>query len=167
MATNETTPAPASENDGANETTPAPASNNDAAAARAATPPPAPPANEVYKLFDETLTELKKRIQGKAVNAGTLMSTLRVAMEMVEATRLKGADQKELAKKLVRQVVVDAPITDAKEKLLLDMIDQDILSHTIDLVVAASRGELDINAVQEVAKVCCFPFVSKLSKKFT
>jgi len=167
MATNETTPAPVAVNDVANETTPAPASNNDAAAARAATPPPAPPANEVDKLFDETLTELKKRIQGKAVNAGTLMSTLRVAMEMVEATRLKGADQKELAKKLVRQVVVDAPITDAKEKLLLDMIDQDILSHTIDLVVAASRGELDINAVQEVAKVCCFPFVSKLSKKFT
>jgi len=68
MATNETTPVPAANNDVANETTPAPASNNDAAAARAATPPPAPPAppaNEVDKLFDETLTELKKRIQGK------------------------------------------------------------------------------------------------------
>ena len=83
-------------------------------------------------------------------------------MEMVESTRLKGAEQKELANRLVRQIVVDAPIADENEKILLDMIDKKVLENTIDLVVAASKGNLDINSVQEVAKTCCLPFLSKL-----
>ena len=135
----------------------------------APTPPPSPaapavvaPANEVDKLFDESLTELKKRLAEKEVNAATLIVILRVAMEMVESTRLKGDEQKELANRLVRQVVVDAPIADENEKLLLDMIDKKVLENTIDLVVAASKGELDVNSAQEIAKTCCLPFITKL-----
>ena len=56
---------------------------------------------------------------------------------------------------------------DEREKLLLDMIDQNVIENTIDLIVAATRGELDINSVQEVVKTCCLPFVSKLVKKYT
>jgi hypothetical protein len=130
---------------------------------------PTPPlvTTEVDELFNESLQELKGRIVDKEVNAATLMIILRVSMEIVEATRLKGADQKELAKRLIRQVVVDAPIADEREKLLLDMIDQNVIENTIDLIVAATRGELDINSVQEVVKTCCLPFVSKLVKKYT
>ena len=130
---------------------------------------PTPPlvTTEVDELFNESLQELKGRIVDKEVNAATLMIILRVSMEIVEATRLKGADQKELAKSLIRQVVVDAPIADEREKLLLDMIDQNVIENTIDLIVAATRGELDINSVQEVVKTCCLPFVSKLVKKYT
>ena len=130
---------------------------------------PTPPlvTTEVDELFNESLQELKGRIVDKEVNAATLMIILRVSMEIVEATRLKGAAQKELAKRLIRQVVVDAPIADEREKLLLDMIDQNVIENTIDLIVAATRGELDINSVQEVVKTCCLPFVSKLVKKYT
>jgi len=130
---------------------------------------PTPPlvTTEVDELFNESLQELKGRIVDKEVNAATLMIILRVSMEIVEATRLKGADQKELAKRLIRQVVVDAPIADEREKLLLDMIDQNVIENTIDLIVAATRGELDINSVQEVVKTCCLPFVSKLVEKYT
>lgn len=130
---------------------------------------PTPPlvTTEVDELFNESLQELKGRIVDKEVNAATLMIILRVSMEIVEATRLKGANQKELAKRLIRQVVVDAPIADEREKLLLDMIDQNVIENTIDLIVAATRGELDINSVQEVVKTCCLPFVSKLVKKYT
>ena len=39
--------------------------------------------------------------------------------------------------------------------ILLDMIDQGILANTIELVVAASKGNLDINAVVAVASGCC------------
>ena len=37
------------------------------------------------------------------------------------------------------------------------MIDQDILEHTIELVVDATRGHLDINAGVMVTKTCCLP----------
>ncbi len=135
-------------------------------AATPPTPPPTPVANEVNNLFDESLGELKSRIADKEVNAATLMTILRIVMEIVEPTHLKGTTQKELAKRLIRQVVVDAPIADEREKLLLDMIDQDIIGNTIDLVVAATHGKLDINSIEEVAKTCCLPLISKLVKKY-
>ncbi len=74
---------------------------------------------------------------------------------MEAAPNFKGPAQRNLAIKLVRQIVVDAPISDEKEKLLLDMIDQGILANTIELVVAASNGKLDINTVVAVATGCC------------
>jgi hypothetical protein len=76
-------------------------------------------------------------------------------MEIVEASEAKGEKQKELVEKLVKQVVMDAPISDEKEKLLLDMIDQGILGDMASLVVSATKGELNINAMAEVAGVCC------------
>ena len=42
-------------------------------------------------------------------------------MEIVEASEAKGEEQKVLVEKLVKQVVIDAPITDEKEKLLLEV----------------------------------------------
>jgi hypothetical protein len=98
---------------------------------------------------------LNEKIGDMEINAQTIITVTKFSMEVVEATKLKGAAQKELAISLVRQVIVEAPISDEKEKLLLDMIDQGILANTIELVVAASKGNLDINMVVAVATGCC------------
>ena len=114
--------------------------------------------------FSVSLATLKEKIGDMEINADTIMQVLRFAMEVVEVTELKGAEQKELAIKLVREVVVQAPIADEKEKLLLDMIDQGVLGNTVDLVVQASKGELDINAAVAVAAGCCASFMKKKKK---
>ena len=102
-----------------------------------------------------SLFKLNEKIGDMEINAHTIITVTKFSMEVVEATKLKGAAQKELAISLVRQVIVEAPISDEKEKLLLDMIDQGILANTIELVVAASKGNLDINMVVAVATGCC------------
>lgn len=102
-----------------------------------------------------SLFKLNEKIGDMEINAHTIITVTKFSMEVVEATKLKGAAQKELAISLVRQVIVEAPISDEKEKLLLDMIDQGILANTIELVVAASKGNLDINTVVAVASGCC------------
>ena len=102
-----------------------------------------------------SLVKLNEKIGDMEINAQTIITVTKFSMEVVEATKLKGAAQKELAISLVRQVIVEAPISDEKEKLLLDMIDQGILANTIELVVAASKGNLDINMVVAVATGCC------------
>jgi hypothetical protein len=112
-------------------------------------------------LFDYCMEELKKKIDGIEVNADTIITILRYAMEVVEISKAKGEAQRELAIKLVRKVVVDAPISDDKEKLLLDLIDNGILSNTIELVVNASKGEVDINNVAQVASGCCVTFFKR------
>ena len=108
--------------------------------------------------FNDYMQMLKHKLQGVEVSVENLMVVLRFAMEVVEVTELKGGAQKELAIRLVRTLVVEAPVSDEKEKLMLDMIDQGVLGNTVDLVVDASKGNLNINKVVKVATGCCAAF---------
>ena len=107
------------------------------------------------EVFEMALKMLKVKTDGTEINATSVIKVMKIAMEVVEITEVKGKEQKDLAVKLVRQLVVDAPISDEKEKLLLDMIDNNILGDTIDLVIQASKGELDINKIVAVSAGCC------------
>lgn len=111
--------------------------------------------------FDNCMKKLNLKLKNVEVSVENFMVIVRFAMEVVEVTQLKGNEQKDLSIRLVRTVVVEAPITDAKEKLLLDMIDQGVLGNTVDLVVDASSGKLDINTIVKVASGCCASFMKK------
>lgn len=116
-------------------------------------------------IFEDCYEKLKKETKNMDINPQTIINVLRFAMELVEASSAKGEEQKKLVEKLVRQVVVDAPITDTKEKMLLDMIDEGILGDMATLVVSATKGELNINVAVEVAGVCCKSCFGSVLKK--
>lgn len=120
--------------------------------------------SENTELVDKSLEILKDRLKGEDIGIDNIMKIVKLSMEVVEVTALKGVEQKNLCVLLVRRVVEDAPITDDKEKLLLDMIDSGILGNTIDLVVAATKGELGLNDVLTVAAGCCASFFKKTAK---
>ena len=82
----------------------------------------------VTALYNSCLEKTKKRIKDLNLNVAvtTITQVVKIVMEIVEATKLKGAEQNSLVTKIVRQIVVDAPISDDKEKLLLDLIDEQI-----------------------------------------
>ena len=107
------------------------------------------------QIFESTYVQLKGRIKDVEITPQTIITVLRVAMETVEFTQLKGEAQRGLAVRLVRRAVEDAPVSDDKEKLLLDMIDNGILDNTIDLVVAATQGQIDVNTAIACATACC------------
>lgn len=106
-------------------------------------------------VFEKSYEELKKKIKDLEITPQTIIKVLRYSMEIVEASEAKGEEQKKIVEKLVKQVIVDAPISDEKEKLLLDMIEEGILGDMANLVVSATKGELNINAMAQVAGVCC------------
>ena len=103
----------------------------------------------------ELMTALNEKKGDTEINAASIIKILQFSMECVEATELKGDAKKDLAIKLVRGLIEEAPITDEKEKLLLDMIDQKILHNTIDLVIDARDGKIDINTIAQVSTKCC------------
>lgn len=119
------------------------------------------PEQIIFKKAHETLNE---KLKDKDIDVGNVMLIVRYAMEIVETTQVKGEQQKDLAVKLIEKIVVDAPISDEKEKLLLDMLKEGVVASTIDLVVAASRGQLNINKVKEVAMTCWEFIKSKLKR---
>jgi regulator of RNase E activity RraB len=107
------------------------------------------------------MISLRNKMGDIEVNAENIMTILKFTMEVVELTTLKGEAQKVLCVKLIREVVVEAPIADEKEKFLLDMIDNGTVGNTIDLIVGASRGEIDINTVTQVGTNCCLAFMKR------
>tara|TARA_B100000902_G_scaffold399685_1_gene471814 strand:+ start:2574 stop:3014 length:441 start_codon:yes stop_codon:yes gene_type:complete len=115
-------------------------------------------------IFKKAFESLNEKLKDKDIDVGNVMLIVRYAMEIVETTQVKGEQQKDLAVKLIEKIVVDAPISDEKEKLLLDMLKEGVVASTIDLVVAASRGQLNINKVKEVAMTCWEFIKSKLKR---
>ena len=134
--------------------------------------------NEVTKnkdeLIDKATDKVFEALLEQAKNVGVKKSTIAVlikyVMEAVEDTPLKGAEQKDYALRLIRSLVVELAEDDDKEYLLI-AIDSGSVSDTIDLVVAASRGELNVNMVAETAATSCLPCITsifaKCSKKKT
>ena len=108
--------------------------------------------------FDNCMQMLKVKLYQTEITLENIMTVVKFAMEVVEVTELKGEEQKNMAIRLVRTLVVESPISDEKEKLLLDVIDQGVLGNTVDLVVDASKGNLKINNVVKVATGCCAAF---------
>ena len=107
--------------------------------------------------FDASLRKLNAELASRdiVITSKTITTVIQISMEIVEASSLKGEEQKKLVEKLVTKSVKDAPITEEKRKLLLSMIDEGIVGDVIDLVVSATKGELDINAAEKAAVSCC------------
>lgn len=120
---------------------------------------------ETEAVFDTCLKQVKLTIGTTEINAKNIMYVVKVTMEVVEASSVKGAAQKVMVNRLVSKLVIDAPISDAKEKLLLDILDEGIVDEVIDLVVSASKGELNLNAAKEVATSCCLGLFKNKCKK--
>jgi hypothetical protein len=120
---------------------------------------------ETEAVFDTCLKQVKLTIGTTEINAKNIMYVVKVTMEIVESSSVKGAAQKVMVNRLVSKLVIDAPISDAKEKLLLDILDEGIVDEVIDLVVSASKGELNLNAAKEVATSCCLGLFKNKCKK--
>ena len=111
--------------------------------------------------FDASLRKLNTELASRdiVITSKTITTVIQISMEIVEATALKGEEQKKLVEKLVTKSVKNAPITEEKRTLLLSMIDEGIVGDVIDLVVSATKGELDVNAVEKAAVSCCLGFL--------
>ena len=67
------------------------------------------------QVFQSAYAQLKGRIRDVEITPQTIITVLRVAMEVVEMTQLKGEDQRVLAVRLVRRAVEEAPISDDRQ----------------------------------------------------
>jgi len=117
--------------------------------------------------FDTSLQKLNETLRSRniEITSKTITTVIKICMEIAEATKLKGKEQKVLVERLIKKVVKDAPISDEKEKLLLDMVGEGVVGDVIDLVVSATKGELDVNAVEKAAVGCCLAVLKSRKRK--
>lgn len=114
----------------------------------------------VDEMFELALKQLQKRIGLTEVNAQSLILVVKYAMEVVELVDMKGTEQREFALRLIKRVIVDAPLNDDDEELCMSMVKSGAVGQTIDLVVDATNGQLNVNSAVRLAENCCFTFLS-------
>ena len=117
--------------------------------------------------LDKVQKSFRSRVSHLQVSPETIILILQFAMEAVEASMLHGLEKKNAVVILIRRIVVDAPIDDHIESILLEMIDDGIVGHIIDITVAASKGKLHLNASLEVGKIAAVNLAPTVTDCFT
>jgi hypothetical protein len=112
--------------------------------------------------FDKLLREVSNKIKNIGISKNTLHLFIQLVIETVEKSNVKGDKKKELAILIMRDLVELIPQSGEKE-YILELIHNGTIANMIDLVVLASRGEVNINKVINVSKNCCFGFFKKQS----
>lgn len=125
----------------------------------------------IKPIVNDVLEQLKEQLVQKdlEVSPATIMVIVREAMELVESTALKGIQQKELVNELLLRLVEEATqLSEGQQELCRELVNSGIINETIELVVDATKGKLNVNTLRDVAEEtasCCFAFLKRSRKQ--
>lgn len=106
------------------------------------------------EILEMAIVEVRHQLGAIGIKPTTLSIVIKHVMEVVENTPVKGKDQMNYALLIISDLVNE--LEDGQEKtLLIEMLDNGSIRDTIELVVDASKGNLKINKVVEVAADGC------------
>lgn len=103
---------------------------------------------------DKVFQVLKDKMKEHGVKKSTLALLVKFTIEAVEETPIKGADQKDYALRLIEALIEELAEGEEKDFLMI-AIKSGSVGDTIDLIISASKGELNVNKVVEVASTSC------------
>ena len=102
---------------------------------------------------EKVRAEMRK--QKICISKSTIIGVMRIAMEVIEGEPVKGSMQKELAISVIGDIVDNSSMDDDEKQTCRMMIDGGLLSDTIDMIIDATRGKLNINKVKSIGTRCC------------
>ena len=100
------------------------------------------------------LTHVKEKLGAVGIKPTTLTIVIKYTMEVVEKTPLKGPAQMDFSLRIISDLITELPDTDEKV-YLRQIMDNGGIKDTIELVVEATKGEIDVNKVADVAAKNC------------
>ena len=122
---------------------------------------------ENTNFFKKSLNVIKEKISVVDIRASTIHLIIKYVIEELDNSELKGAEKKEIALKLIREIIKD--LTDGEdEKKLITMLDDGTISNLIDLIIDATKGKLNVNIIAETSISCiakCLPICFPSKKK--
>lgn len=99
------------------------------------------------------------------ISPSTLSIVIKYTMEAVEKTHTKGPAQMDFAVRVIGDLIGELPNSDEKA-FLSQTLDNGGIKNTIELIVQATRGEINVNQVVEVAgKSCIQPCIDYIVSK--
>lgn len=121
-------------------------------------------ATDITGIFISAYSSLSINMDGKLIKPNNLILYVKYAMELAELTQLKGAEQKHLVIGLITKLVNESDISPEYKTPCIEFIESGALSQTIDIIVDATKGRLEINKPVSLLKrilLCCLPFLNR------
>jgi hypothetical protein len=101
--------------------------------------------DENSELIITLVSSLKPRIGLDKLTTNTIHIVLKEAMELVEELNIPGSEKHDNVLKVVNVLVEDLVDNENEKQLILDIIENNVLENTMDLIIKASKGEININ----------------------
>ena len=79
------------------------------------------------------------------LKTNTIHIVLKEAMELVEELNIPGSEKRDNVLRVVKVLVEDLVDNGNEKQLILDIIENNVLENTMDLIIKASKGEININ----------------------
>jgi alpha-galactosidase/6-phospho-beta-glucosidase family protein len=117
-------------------------------------------------IYDTTLEGIKEKVSLITIRPSTLYLIIKYVMEEVEKTPIKGPEQKEMALKLIKALIIDLTENE-DEEVLLNLLNDGTIGNLMDLIVDVSKGKININKISKVSIGCfkrCYPYLCKSKK---
>lgn len=105
----------------------------------------------VLKKVKSTLVEKAEKLEDEH----SLFKVLKVVMESIEIEEMQELSKKELAESVLKALVEESGMSGEKKKICLDLVDSGTIGDTMELVVAATKGELAINKKTKKRVLAC------------
>lgn len=108
---------------------------------------------EVPEISIDSLVEgllNKMEENGISLDEKSLMTIVRYSMELVELHNLNGESKKKFVLDMIKKLAVEQ-LDEDKAEIISRLVDSGVVESAIDMLILASKGELDINKVKEEA----------------
>lgn len=121
------------------------------------------------EIITNLLDTIKNNLKPEEISFNTIISNISYVMELVENTIVKGDTQKHLAVYVFRTFIEQSSLEEDIKSSILLLIDSGLVENTVDVVISASMGSLNINKTIETTKgcflFCCGKKVIQKTKK--
>lgn len=116
--------------------------------------------NELVNILVEKLGE-KLKENNIDIGIDSIPNIVRYGMEIVEAYNGNIDNKKEMVIDMIKIIIKMTDIDEDKKNIALEMLESDFVDSLIELIIQASKGQLEINQetiedIVEVTEGCCF-----------
>ena len=121
-----------------------------------------------FKNVESIFENKVKELNAFQLNSRNVIKILKIAIEVVEFldNDISGKEKKNLVIQMIKKYIQDDnEISDVEKNICLEMINSGTIDETIDLVVDASNGNLDLNNVLNLGTSCCAILLKNLLQK--
>tara|TARA_A100001015_G_scaffold14870_1_gene17376 strand:- start:1224 stop:1610 length:387 start_codon:yes stop_codon:yes gene_type:complete len=98
-------------------------------------------------------------VLGELENDKDIFKYLKLIIENVERENLKGNEKKNLAIRILEDIIKVSSLDNAKQTYCLSLIEHGVISNSIDLIISAASGDLEVNMDINTAQAACSQFI--------